>query len=520
MNPHQTFSHSLQFTTLQLHPFFLKIIIQPFPWLHEPSSNFYTIGDDNIITRGIPAIVMNCNKDSTSTHTPADKIFSKFGIFQDISLELKGTGHCYVHQSEIKAIVDNEAEVRRHVNYVLNDLLHALRLNLNYSLKPEKQMFGLVTDFFFIKNDDYIAVGVVEVKKNLDGGNERKISGQMFDYLMLLRFMGCKYPLGILTNYNQWGLCWLGESDKIAKCDNPSKLESIISSDDASDISLTDRIKSMNIDDDDDFSLSPTETKRSFFYEEHSYDNSSTVKALSTIIIKMTKVPVTKSILLCKSLEYMKLGKKENAWEKVKWECDTLNLYRMPNSGSDLYFFDDLGGQTDGRAVLAVDIHGHCCVIKFIVKGSAEEETKFWKTINKHLFDDTEETLYVAQSELLAKSCVIMPYCEILNELDVEQQILAAESIARMINEGWTQDDAKINHIGFTQLNGTTLATIIDFGHMKKVTEDKKVEAMRQAMQKFEITSEDVIEYGISLVTNNSSGTKYSLFPFLIIYLN
>lgn len=466
---------------------------------------------------GIPTIVIDCDQDSTSTHTPAKKISSKFGIFQDISFQLKGSGYCYANIRETAVSVDNEAEVREHVGYVLRDLLYALGLDHAYSLKPEKQMFGLVPDFFFIRNEDYIAVGVVEVKKNLDGRNEGKISGQMFDYLMLLQYMGCKYPLGILTNYNQWALCWLEKSEKIAKCDNLSKLESIISFDDASDISLTDRIKSIDIDDDDDdISFTQTETKRSFFYEEYSYDNSSTVKALSTILIKMTKVPVTKSLMLCNSLKYMKLGKKENAWEKVKWKCDTLHLYRMPHPDSDLYFLDDLGGQTDGRAVLAIDIYGHCCVIKFMVKGCTEEETEFWKTINKHLFDDTEEmpSLYVAQSKLLAKSCVIMPYCEILDGLDNEQQILAAESIARMINEGWTQDDAKINHIGFTQLNGITLAAIIDFGHMKKVTEDKKVVAMKQTMQQFGITSQGAIDYGISLVTCKSDGMKYSFSHF------
>ena len=60
-------------------------------------------------------------------------------------------------------------------------------------------------------------IGVVEVKKPDENDTLRHaaVQGQLFDYMLRLQsFFGLQHVFGILTNYEQWRICWMPQADQ------------------------------------------------------------------------------------------------------------------------------------------------------------------------------------------------------------------------------------------------------------------------------------------------------------------
>ena len=114
-------------------------------------------------------------------------------------------------------IYSGEAGIAGLVERALSDVAQACGLNGMYTIQWETTIAGGDRpDLLFLRNSATRKVlGFCEVKKpgRAEPLAKPKIRGQMFDYLLQMRLdYGILCPLGILTTFEQWWVCWLDDA--------------------------------------------------------------------------------------------------------------------------------------------------------------------------------------------------------------------------------------------------------------------------------------------------------------------
>jgi hypothetical protein len=90
-----------------------------------------------------------------------------------------------------------------------------------FSCDTESELFGNKPDAWIVRTLDGMIKGVVEVKR--PGKKEKSfedplIYGQVFDYLLRARsFYNLSNVFAILSNYKEWQVLWLKDSDHSAQ---------------------------------------------------------------------------------------------------------------------------------------------------------------------------------------------------------------------------------------------------------------------------------------------------------------
>lgn len=212
---------------------------------------------------------------------------------------------------------------------------------------------------------------------------------QIYDNLRATMYHGVKYPLGIVSSYNEWMLVWLPESDKLANIVDAKE------------------IKNINTTDDEDL--------ENTFYCSNVYQRTDVklIEILVSLIIKVVNAPRhSQSIFLRKSNEigrkYAKIDitKNENTygWEMLPTVNKGFKLqYSMPLSDTQyLYLLEDYHGGADGKVWLACNSGGRLVVVKYSIENNFSKEAKLWHEI--------WEQNTVITTNVLGCNAVFMPF--------------------------------------------------------------------------------------------------------------
>lgn len=133
-----------------------------------------------------------------------------------------GTGVIF-RDGKNKLVFGNEADVQQAVGRVIDDAITELGLDTAFSCRPEQQFDSERPDFTTYYDDR--AVGAIEVKnvsKSKEGTKRnatehfKRFLGQVGSYLWTMRYLQeVASPYCILTDYNEWCLCWLGGTEHV-----------------------------------------------------------------------------------------------------------------------------------------------------------------------------------------------------------------------------------------------------------------------------------------------------------------
>jgi hypothetical protein len=116
----------------------------------------------------------------------------------------------------------NEAGVNTFVEMVLKDVLEAMGVRGQVTLRAEVELMSVRPDFTLLYVDGH-PIGTIEGKQPGETAmTDGNILGEVYDQLMHLHSMfGVVNPFVILTSYEEWRICWLDlkRSNEIAALD-------------------------------------------------------------------------------------------------------------------------------------------------------------------------------------------------------------------------------------------------------------------------------------------------------------
>lgn len=231
-----------------------------------------------------------------------------------------------------------ESGVQGYCKSFINDLIEFCKHEETLEIYDNLEVLDYDPDLWAVSINGF-PYGVVEARRsNSNGasimGDEKKF-GQLLDYLNITRaFYGVKRLYGILTDYNEWRICWITESDPI-----------------------TERT----------IHCSPIYTR----------DSPLLARAIITYIVMIVQqsssIDIGSIKLWDNSRPYVKFL--EDKWIFASKPRDTqLTLVPPRKNSTDFYLLRDYYGGTDGRVWLAASNSGHICILKFLRDDENEEE--------------------------------------------------------------------------------------------------------------------------------------------------
>ena len=298
-----------------------------------------------------------------------------------------------------------EADLQMVILKVLKDMVTASKLHIHFI--AEMNLTDQKADFWVLSLNGF-PIGAVEVKKPYCSTSAKEIHkskidenkkffyGQLFDYLVLARsFYGLTNMLGILTNYDEWEICWLPDSDQCA-------------------LSTDLNYEGNDIDPDtvDNRTLHVSEVYRRS-------DSKRLATALCAALKKMAKnarftVPLS---LGSKSRTYIVTDDRRWTWSKNLPQ--KLQLAPRYEVTSKFYLLQDFKGGADGRVWLGCDEQGHLNVLKMFVDTEEEEirseklskEVERWKKLGHGT---------VFKTQIIGKPTIVAPFAF---HFDASQQL-------------------------------------------------------------------------------------------------
>ena len=113
----------------------------------------------------------------------------------------------------------NEAGVNLHVERLMQDILRALGVEEQVTIRPEVEVMSIRPDFMLILVNGH-PIGTIEGKQPGEAAlTHHNILGEVYDQLKHLNtIFRVRTPFAILTSYEAWRICWLNttESNEIA----------------------------------------------------------------------------------------------------------------------------------------------------------------------------------------------------------------------------------------------------------------------------------------------------------------
>jgi len=287
---------------------------------------------------------------------------------------------------------NNEINIQNWVELVLIDIVTLLRLDKEIVVNNQVSLTlvqHLIPDILFFRISGSL-IGVCEVKQpsfdqsNLSVVNDN-LKNQIYNYLIQMRFVhGVKTPIGIISTYKEWRICFLKESLDLMSSTNPLNFEVSVTPSD------------------------PT-TNKLFVSRLYMYDDPTLIEVLAATIYKMKLTQINPPTSLIRSLpcdEPRRFGCVTNNtfnWVLLPRDLTIDKLtYEMPATHTKWYYFiQDFHGGRDGRVWLSMNEGGKLAVIKISRERSYETEVKNWQDI----WDQNN----VRQLTLLDANAMIMP---------------------------------------------------------------------------------------------------------------
>lgn len=283
-----------------------------------------------------------------------------------------------------------ERDICKMVIRYLTDLLQAL--NLDMEIAEDYQIAGVKPDVMVIKNG-FIPAGVIEVKKPQKKGAASPlvsptVLGELFNQMSLVGcFYGCGPVCGLLTNGNEWLICWLPRDNSIMSSAKQFEIPSTehLSTPDAAlnhsqiptspllgDPNWTHEIDEEGGDDAGEHNLAP-ETKRELSSTAVlKSGEEGTFEAVCTALLRMSDVALRHTEVASRCVFGIHLRKPFVTWHNVEHQhaLERVNKSRFPNSNvQHLYVLEDLGSGKNARCWLACTTSfTSVCVVKFTKK--------------------------------------------------------------------------------------------------------------------------------------------------------
>ena len=419
---------------------------------------------------------------------------------------------------------NHEGNLKFHVKDVLEDIMALTNISgLSASVEVFIDSNKIRSDVLMFKLGGFL-ISICEVKKTsrTDAKDstpttdleDNRLNKQIYDNLRATMYHGIKYPLGIVSTYNEWMLVWLPESDKLANIVDVKE------------------IKNMNTTEEDLL-------KKNRFYCSDVYQRTDVklIEMLVSLIIKVVNAPRhLESTFLRKSDEFgrkhakIDINKNETKfdWVMLPTVNDGFKLqYSMPSSNTQyLYLLEDYHGGADGRVWLACNSGGRLVVVKYSKENNFIEEAELWRTIWG------QNT--VITSTILGCNAVFMPFTyhalcrdgkisfkplshwnahqhedidkilnsEISDELDKgelkkyisDPMLVAREAITEMANKGYQHADLHWRHVALLPVPPTDNSSsnerlwkvkpvLIDLHRVNKIIPEQKEEIITKSVK-------------------------------------
>lgn len=120
--------------------------------------------------------------------------------------------------------ISTEQDVADYVKTFIVDIIAALDLPVR--ITAELQIFSVRPDMWVILNADSTPIGAIEIKKPsshvradpVDIFNHPLVLGELYDQMkQIQQFCGFKFSIGILSDGNNFRVCWYGDDERMHK---------------------------------------------------------------------------------------------------------------------------------------------------------------------------------------------------------------------------------------------------------------------------------------------------------------
>ena len=118
----------------------------------------------------------------------------------------------------------NEGQIRRYIYLTLEDIVTNGHLSLQVQFWRELSVFGRQTDesnILVLRNSSGIPIGLCHMQTPTDDAlndSDTRLFEQVFDYMIGLRNLyGLRHVFSIVTSYEKWRICWLPDTDVVAR---------------------------------------------------------------------------------------------------------------------------------------------------------------------------------------------------------------------------------------------------------------------------------------------------------------
>jgi len=369
-----------------------------------------------------------------------------------------------------------ESDIQGYVKQVLKDVIAAAGLGSKVTCYNELSVVRERPDIWIVCRKPYgIPIGVVEIKKpdfkEADSIMESTLlHGQVYDYMWRLRyFSGQKWVFGITTTYAQWRVCWLEDSDKMAKeTVLPAQPEDVIV--DVEPLVTIPDFEGEAIDLSKSFAESPA--KRLIYGSDvYSFNSPQLIPTLISVILKMFHSPHDPVPLVDLKRSYISVTETSWFWIGSLPKEFTLKFSKMPTAAAkSLILLRDLRGGAHGRVWLACSTTGLVCVIKF-PKRKVEElarELEIWTSVWK-----LPATLQRWNKEMALRMPFVCP-CPEASRADPEVKSAVTAAVKLLAKHNWRHNDLSWRHVGLYKKDSKLTAVLFDLGDVEQV-EDSSI---------------------------------------------
>jgi hypothetical protein len=390
-----------------------------------------------------------------------------------------------------------EMDICNLVHDVFIDMLNIANLGSELKLRCDLEIASLRADIWVICCNGY-PVGAVEIKKPRKDKsspttfNRPKVQGQLFDYMLRIRsFHGLRHVFGIMTDFEDWRICWLPDSNDAALATQLS-------------YSLHE----------DTIDVGCADTRMLYGSEIYSGRTETTTpilaRALVSVLRKMdygkNSLDVRKMQLLSDQRSYILLDSQSWFWTslsstELKKIRTNMRFSLVPplSRCNKFILLRDYHGGADGRVWLAASVSsGNLAVIKFhrrIKDGDAgqdraviKQEVEVWKacgissvfacTLNSRRaivmpfsfhcrLDESGIPVFIASPDCwsdAASEAACTSVIEYLEDcqnalLDLDPCNVLRDCVTRMANAGYVHEDIEWRHVSVTPMFTRKIST-------------------------------------------------------------
>ena len=286
---------------------------------------------------------------------------------------------------------NNESQIEQHVQHVFLDVIALLKLEEKIVVSSKVTMTlvkRLIPDVVLLEVNGQV-IGVCEVKqpsfKNDESGDfsilNDNLNNQISNYLLQLKNLyGISTPIGIISTYNEWKICFLHES-----------YDYVISKQSSDCFQVP--VKSLG------------QKNTLYTSKVYKYNDLELIEVLAAVTHKMyfSLVNPPTSLISGEKRKFGKVDKERFVWTSLS--CKKLTYDMPPCNTMYFYFIQDFHGGKDGRVWLTVTNCGKVAVCKLSSDRTYDNEANLWNIIWESKLSNI-----VFTTTLLNANALVMPF--------------------------------------------------------------------------------------------------------------